>query len=149
MNIYNKLTCTYPRQAVSSFGHSLRCHQVQEEEPHLQREAHRGDHVPVPGALRGPQEVPRGQGGAVPVQEHVPEHQRGLAGLRGPGLPQHGREEDGVRQAGERGQCRGNICREIRTHLHLLPAIQLNLLPMTSLKLMAISNVWKLKNGNV
>ena len=72
LNIYNKLTCTYPRQTVSSFGHSLRCHQVQEEEPHLQREAHRGDHVPVPGALRGPQEVPRGQGGVVPVQEYVP-----------------------------------------------------------------------------
>jgi hypothetical protein len=64
------------RQTNTSFGHPVRCHQVEETQPQLQREAHRGDHVQVSGALRGPQEVPRGEGGALPVQKHVPECQR-------------------------------------------------------------------------
>jgi hypothetical protein len=64
------------RQTNASLGHPVRCHQVEEAQPQLQREAHRGDHVQVSGALRGPQEVSRGQGGTLPVQEHVPERQR-------------------------------------------------------------------------
>ena len=38
----------------------------------FQRKADRGDHVPLLGALRRPQEVPCGERGALPIQEHVP-----------------------------------------------------------------------------
>ena len=82
------------RQAEPSPGHPLRCHQEQEEKPHLQvtnnwavifmerqpfyscptlqREADWGNNVPLPRALRRPQEVARCQGGVIPVQEYVP-----------------------------------------------------------------------------
>ena len=81
-------------QAKPSLGHPLRCHQEQEEEPHLQvtkiwavmimektsllllstlqREADWGNNVPLPRTLRRPQEVARCQGGVIPVQEYVP-----------------------------------------------------------------------------
>ena len=74
-------------------GHSLRCYQTQEEELHLQWEAHRGDHVQIPRAVCGY----RG-GGDVPVQEHVPVKQCGQLGEHGAGLPQHGRDEDWICQ---------------------------------------------------
>ena len=38
----------------------------------FQRKADRRDHVPLPGAVRGPEEVPCGKRGAFPIQEYVP-----------------------------------------------------------------------------
>ena len=58
------------RQKAGRPGCAVRCHQKQASQDVA--EDPRAHHGHVPGALRGAQEEPHCQGGALPVQEHLP-----------------------------------------------------------------------------
>lgn len=93
------------RSPLACLGHPLRCHQEQEAQPPLPGETPGEDYVQVPRALCGPSQVPHGQGGLVPIQEHVSLDQRQFPGLRSPRIPQHGREENRRGEARIPGLC--------------------------------------------